>query len=93
MLVEVFPSRLCQHFPQVGLTGQSGLRPVVIVTVLVNDIVVVVRGELPPGVNLVLAQVHVVNVKLLAGVKVQILVLGGYVPLIEILVQGGDLFR
>jgi hypothetical protein len=30
---------------------------------------------------------------LLAGVKVQILVLGGYVPLIEILVQGGDLFR
>ena len=47
----------------------------------------------PPGVNLVLAKVHVVNVELLAGVKVQILVLGGYVPLIEILVQGGDLFR
>ena len=47
----------------------------------------------PPGVNLVLAQVHVVNVELLAGVKVQILVLGGYFPLIEILVQGSDLFR
>ena len=94
LLVEVLPSRLCQHFPQAGLSGQSVLSPVVIVIVLVNDVVVVVRGELPPpGVDLVLAQVNVVNVELLAGVKVLILVLGGYFPLIRILVQGGDLFR
>ena len=50
-------------------------------------------NPLPLGVDLVLAQVHVVVVELLAGVEVQILVLGGDVPLIEILVQGGDLFR
>ena len=76
LLVEVLPSRLCQHFPQAGLSGQSGLRPIVIIIVLIHDVVV-----------------HVVNVELLVGVKVQILVLGGYVPLIEILCQGGNLFR
>ena len=49
LLVEVLPWRLCQHFPQAGLSGQSGLHPIVIVIVLVRDVVVVVRGELPPG--------------------------------------------
>lgn len=97
LLVEVLPARLGQHVPQAGLSGRSRLLPIVVVIVLVHIVVAVVRGEPlpphPPGVDLVLAQVHVVNVNLLAGVKVQIFVLCGYVPLIEILSQGGHLFR